>query len=654
MDPLKELLALVIEDPSTVHDVFFRHRHPQKSVAYHKQLLLDWYAPDSRLVQIVFRGGAKSTYGEEGCAILACTGAIKNGIIIGSSEARAKERLAAIKNEIETNPYILDTFGDMQGSTWQEAKLVLRNQTCLQALGWNQSMRGIKHLNWRPDFGWIDDVEDEDNSATPLNRAHVVRRLLATVIPAIDGPGARLRVTGSILDADGLVLNLKRIGWKTRIVPARHKHPLTGEWVATWPERKPLHELAQLERDFTSMGQKSTFDREYMCVAQAEEDKQFREEYFRFANVPRSYQSTFAIYDPARTTNQTSAHTGKVVASWEGSNLLIWESSGNFWKPDEIIQDIFRTDDTYHPIAIGVEKNGLDEFIMQPIRTEQVKRGHILPIRPLSAPKGKITFIQGLQVYFKAKEVIMIPDRAQHQTLIEQLLNFPTGKIDIPNALAYMLMMKVGVPVFDNFDHTMHVDPLAHILPRYPTILGMHTQGGYTVGVLFQLIRGSFVILNDWVLEGGTEVIKDLLQYAQTCAQARLSVIIPRSHFDAHDRIGVRPALARVPIRPAKGGDIAKGRETLRKAMASHVHGKPGLSVSPDALWTLRALQGGFARAADRRTGLLQAEPVENVYALVMDALCSAVETTTFEQEVDTSVKFAHTPDGTRYITAKR
>jgi hypothetical protein len=50
---------------------------------------------------------------------------------------------------------------------------------------------------------------------------------------------------------------------------------------------------------------------------------------------------------------------------------------------------------------MGVEEDGLNEFLMQPIRQEQVRRGMMLPVEGVRAPIGKIDFIRALQPFFR-------------------------------------------------------------------------------------------------------------------------------------------------------------------------------------------------------------------------------------------------------------
>jgi hypothetical protein len=651
-DAVREVLYYIQNDPVVVHSRFFAHRHPQPSAPFHRTMLLDWYSSAPRLQHIVFRGGAKSTTGEEAVTMLACTASAMNIPIIGSSQPRAKERLAAIKHEIENNDYLLKVFGDLRGDTWAETKVVLKNNVCLHALGWDQSMRGIKHLDWRPDFNWIDDIEDEENTQSPEARDKVTRRLVSVVIPAIDAPGARIRITGTPLDPNSLVEKLaKSPDWVTRRFPAKRRHKLTGEWEATWPERKPLSQLDSIERQFIELGELDAFQREYMCTAISEETRRFKSEHMKAAPTPRSYQATYAVYDPARTTNELSAHTGKVVFSWHKNRLIVWESSGNFWKPDEIVNDIFLTDDKYSPVHIGVEEDGLHEFIMQPIRAQSMTRGQPVPIKPLKAPKGKLNFIQGLQPFFVAGEVTFVPDLSSHKQLTEQLISFPSGRIDIPNALAYALKMRPGLPMLDNFQD-IHIQDNILQSRNDPYFLTINSTNQHTAAILIQLVRGQYRILRDWLYEGDTgTVIHDIHQAATLEVMCPVKVISPPKHFSNYDTIGLRPAALKAGIKVHKGGDIKKGLEELRALLSATNHGLPSLVVSPSATWTLRACVGGYSRQIDK-TGFLQEEPSSGPYLTLMEGLQSVLAFSNLD--IDGDINYAHTISGHRYISAKR
>ncbi len=664
---LEKIVKLLATDPFMAHEIFFEKRHPQKSAPFHAAMLRDWYSADPKIVQAVFRGGAKSTIGEEAAALIPLLGLSKNFIIVGSSEPRAKERLEAIKHEYEYNEHIHQIFGNVEGPTWGATKIVLSNHSCIQALGWSQSMRGIKHYDWRPDFLWIDDPEDDEDVCTPEARLKVIKRLLSVVIPAVDAPNRRMRVTGSILDNSSLIPTLSSLpDWKARNYPVKYLD-VHGQWQASWPDRKPLEEIDKLEDEYTRLGQYSIFEKEYMCKASVSETKKFNPSTFRSSPITRSYEPIHAVYDPARTTDPTkSAHTGKVVYSWYQNKLLIWESSGNFWSPSDIVTDIFKTNSLYSPISIGIEQDGLHEFIFQPIRHEQTKLGILIPITPLKAPRGKLEFISGLQPFFSAGEIIFVPDNHSHQELINQLTSFPSGKIDIPNALAYALspQMKLGQPVFDNFSIS-HIDPSVHPIPNFPLTLAVNSESGITTAILIQIVRGQTRILDDWVAEGdpGT-TLRDLCQYArhalaashpsspQSSSYTPFNLVAPPAHWRLYGTVGMRPAAKALPATLIKGQEVPSAREVARTALNTIAHAQPSLVLSPAAVWTRKAFLGGYRFDIDPRKLLTQKDPAPGIYRTLMDGLVSAL--TPAKLPLDMDATYAYTQTGARYITSRR
>jgi hypothetical protein len=102
------------------------------------------------------------------------------------------------------------------------------------------------------------------------------------------------------------------------------------------------------------------------------------------------------MYDPARTTKATSATTGWAVWSWIANRLIVWDAGGELWKPDQLVDHIFRINEQYSPVEIGVEEDGLNEWILQPLRHAQLARNTLVPLRAMKAPRGTISFIEAL------------------------------------------------------------------------------------------------------------------------------------------------------------------------------------------------------------------------------------------------------------------
>ncbi len=654
-----EILLAIGQDHVLAHAVCFGHRHSHPTPPFHHEIIKDWHSTRPNVLTLAFRDSAKSTIGEEATALEACFQHIHNALILGESEQRAVERLRAIKHEIETNEVLQLLFEIGPGAIWTEAKVTLSNGVMLQAYGRGQSLRGVKHLEHRPDWLFMDDLEDDVSVATPEARDKTRTWYGSTVVPAMD-PGGRKRMGATPLHPEALAPTLaKAASWYSKTYPVIHKDS-TGRIVSTWASRYSVEWVEKKREELNDLGKPDIYVQEYLCQATNPATQVFTPEMIRVVPQLRSWHAVYAMYDPARTTNKKSATTGKVVWSWVGRKLVIWDAFAKKLMPGEIIDDIFAVEEEYHPVAIGVEETGLNEWLMQPIRAQQKARGQVLPMRALHAPRGKLDFIRGLQPYFRAGEVEFARDLPE---LRAQLLGFPSGDIDAPNALAYALKMKLGVPVYEEFN----VEHMAEDLrpAKAPLWLAVNSDGKVTTAVLCQLSYGQLLILADWLHEGdpGAE-LADIIQEASVetpfrrvgdgklpdprVSRETLRCVAPQSHWGLYDLIGLRPAAKRIPVDLSRGGAPLQGREELRRMLRARVHGMATVRVSNRATWTLRALAGGFSRLVDA------SEPEENSYAVLMtgvEAFAAMLRGAGVQNE--NNINWQTAPDGRRYISAR-
>jgi len=646
-----EIKRRLAASPRLAHSFLFAHRHPNVTPEFHYQMIDDWHSSHPHVLSMAFRGGAKSTIAEEAITTLALQECFRNGLVLGENQPRALERLGAIKNELETNERIHAIYGDQVGPIWGEQKIELRNGTYLQALGRDQSLRGVKHKDKRPDVAFVDDYEDEESVQTPEARAKVRKRFYSVLIPALDHAGYKLRVAGTPLDNDSLIMHLYRAKqWLSRKFPIEYVDG-AGTRQATWADRFPLAKVDELKAMYTDAGELNTYMREYMCEAEDVGSKPFTAQMFKQQNLTHTWEPCYALYDPARTTNQaTSAHTGRAVVSWIGNRLVVWESGGEFWKPDEIVTDLFRVDAQYSPIAVGIEDTGLNEFLLQPIRHEQLRRGHPLPLRPLHAPKNKLDFIKGLQPFAKAGEIILVGEQPQ---LLSQFDNFPRGRIDILNALAYVQKIRMGQPVYGSFGYQNVALDLS-IAPASPLFLACNAAPGGTTAALIQVVEGRLHVLADWVSElPPGDCLVDFAREAGLVAGKKFKCVIPQAHYSGFSPLGMLAAARKGLLDTVKGGDDRVGREEIRSLIERQPKGFPGVSVAQSARWSLRAMTGGYARTVGKDGRLLE-EPMDNVYkTLLVGIEATMALTRLFENDGDSGRRLAYTSDGRAFTSAR-
>jgi hypothetical protein len=571
-----------------------------------------YWSKAQRVCILSFRGSAKSTLAEETIALKAIIKDFDYAVIVCATVDRAAQRLGSIKTELETNEDIEWIFGGSpRGKVWQETRIVLANGVCIDAIGAGQNTRGMKYLTARPSFAFIDDIEENtqsnDNVSTPEKRDELRRWFRGTFLPALAQPNPIVRLSGTMLHEESLIGRYSKAeGWQSLTVPVEHKDEL-GNRVSSWPSLFPLDWIDKEREHYVADGQQETFEQEYMCRASAPETRAFREAMFRFEERIRSWEPVYVIYDPARSVGPTSCATGKVVASWVGGRLFVWEATQAFWQPDELIDDIFKSDDKWSPLSIGVEETGLNQFVLQPIRSEQAKRGHTIPLRPLTPPRGpgKENFLLRIQPFFSNHEVVFCGQRQQFQKLIDELLGFPYGLNDTINALAYMLEIKPGEPVYARFRNEHVVEGSFQPSRQAQPYLLLNSDGLWSCSVLVEGLDEGLRIVADWCEEGGlAEVVPSNIRAARARAGRELIAYCPPVHFKPYDPIGLRPAAATAGQAVLQGGDLTAGQAEVRRLLSFVLGDTPLFQVSREASWTLRAMSGGYAREPSKTVAM--------------------------------------------------
>lgn len=683
-----ELVRLFATDRWAAHRHLFRHRHTEESPQAHEELVRAIHAPLPRLSIEGFRTFGKTTFVEEAVILKAELREFHYLVWVSSSYAMAAKRVDTLRNEFEVNTYLEAMFGSPRGENWGDGFFTLSNGVAIEALGRGQSMLGLKYRQWRPDAFVVDDFEDPEEKLTDPEREEAWRWLLRTFQPALADP---LRTWGRFIGTrrgvGSLPERLEKSGVPTVKYPIEHIDA-EGKRAATWPAAYPLAKIDEMKDLYRA--DPDLWSQEYMCIATSAADRTFTRDMIRVSpRVRQPWQAVYAMLDPARTTGQRSATTGWAVWSWIERRLVVWAADASRMLPDEIIALIFTVADSFDPVWIGFEEDGLNEWAMQPIRHEMVRRHRYVPVKAVRAPKGKHAFIRGLQHFFMAGEVEF---GQELKMLTEQLLSFPHGAIDAPNALAYAPLLRSGMPVYDEFAQEHAASATPDPTPTIPTFVAANATSSLLAGALVQLYEGRLLVFADWLYEGApTEMAARLAEAAnlaieegKTAAAAPARAwdsmlkqaveayrpremlwrpeppvwVVPQYHNDRWTNVGLLQAARAVPTETRIGGDLAKGRAALKDLLARRLGGMPLVEIGPQATWTLRALSGGYARAVRASGGLAsvagEAEP--GPYRVLMEALESFVALATMrraaEEQDDAPPNFAYDRLGRRYLSA--
>jgi hypothetical protein len=662
-----ELLSEISRDRALGSSLLFSHRHSDDSPAFHIELLDLWRCADPFVLIEAFRGAGKSTLSEEFLTLEGCFGNFHYWLLLGETYSKACQRLAAIDYECRTNKKLNHLFGGkVLARKSIENKVWFQSGALIEAMGWEQELQGLKEQADRPDGAYFDDVENLERVRDTEAVDRGMQKLFLELMPALDPVRRRIRFAQARRAEDCMVTRLAaNPEWLYRAFPICNGEPDDPLTESLWPARYPM-EWIRKERDtFQRAGMIGAFLQSYMLQATDYSAKPFKEEMLASMEVsPWHWMPRYAIYDPSRTSNEKrtkevskSDRTGKVVVSRMGSKILVHESSGNFWEPNEFINDLFLTQEQHSPAKIGIEKNSLDDWLMQPIRIEMMRRGIALPLKALIAPqdRSKDEFIGGLQPFALAKDIVLIGGKMAHPQLVAEWSNFPNGPRDVMNALAYSLRMFSGVPMYEDFSGA-NINDAPN--PRLGETVYIAFNANPSEAVAVAVVREGrrLSVAGDWSASGATaDAVKTLAFEVRTAyPRAAIQSWVPAETYDQWQRVALVPALRAERFVPYRAEHVAVARGCLAERMRMDWHGRRLFTVDKDAKLTLNSLAAGYALAVEKG-GRSGHEPEPGISRLVAEAIEAMVAMLDRQGDVEAIPKganIAYTPGGQRYVSS--
>jgi hypothetical protein len=397
---------------------------------------------------------------------------------------------------------------------------------------------------------------------------------------------------------------------------------------------------------------------EYMLMAIGSQDKPFEAEHIRECALdPAPWMPKTVIVDPARTTDvKKSDRTGRVVVSRIGTKVLVHESSGEYWKPDQIIDDLFKTSARYANAQVAIEKNSLDEWLLQPLRAEMLRRGVTLALKALSAPqdRDKEQFIMGAQPFFQAGDIVLVGGQGAHPQLVAEILNFPSGKRDILNALAYFQRVFAGSPVYEEFGEWNVIDNYSPS-QQHAMALCFNAAGAETTAALVCVEGERMIVVADWISPvPPAQAVPDIAQLVRAAfPRARVTAWLPADVLDQAERMAVVPALRAAKLNPMRGGYVNVARGVLTSTMRTESKGRRLFLVDTGATHTLNALSGGYNYPVTR-TGKKESLPEQGPHRTLMEGIESAVYVlcSRANDVLPDGVHTAVNPQGASYLTS--
>lgn len=302
--------------------VYFPHYVTYPIAEFQKDIFRITEDQSNKLAVIVaFRGSGKSTLVTFSYSLWAMLGIQQKKfvLIICQTQTQAKQHLINLKRELESNSLLRNDLGPFQeeNGEWGASALVFPQlKAKIMAVSTEQSIRGLRHNQHRPDLIICDDLEDIASVKTYENRQKIYNWLCGEVMPLGDRD-TRFVVVGNLLHEDSLVMRLKRDieeGQRNGIFKI---FPLiTSDGSVAWPGKYPT--ASALVDEKMKSGNEYAWQREYLLRIVPDEDQVIHREWIQYyEDLPKrrgAYHGVFMGVDLAISQKETADYTAMVSA----------------------------------------------------------------------------------------------------------------------------------------------------------------------------------------------------------------------------------------------------------------------------------------------------------------------------------------------------
>lgn len=411
--------SLARQSLSWFSHIYLAHYIKLKTPEFHFDIYKNLEDESKKFIEVIgFRDSAKSTISML-IYVLWCAIFKKKNFIVIISETRdqIKAHISAIIRELESNPLLIRDFGQFQrNDDWTATNILLPNGVRIMARSVGQKVRGLRHLEYRPDLIVADDVEDTKKVRVKENRDKIWEWFNSEIVPMASG-NSRIIVLGNMLHNDSFVVRLKKRILNERIGEVL-EYPLIKEGTNLWPEKYPDVELAKKQVGLRA------FDREYLLRVLPSEGQIVKEnQILDWEGLPEKIKAIAIFCDPAISEKQSADYTAIDVCllgeDRKFYNYLSYQAHINFHATKTKIKAVYNDIKLFFekiPILVGVEDVAYQKALIQ-----ELQREYLLPVRAVKRLDDKKARLEILTPLFESGRVLFAKNQDE---LKNQILSF--------------------------------------------------------------------------------------------------------------------------------------------------------------------------------------------------------------------------------------
>lgn len=440
--------AITKESFSYFFHFYYAHYVKYATANFQKEIIHLIESNDrDNLFIVSFRNSGKSTIVTAAYPIWAILGKQQKKFvtIFCQTQAQAKLHMMNIRRELEDNALLKKDLGPFNEDTneWGSQSIVFSNTDArITVASVEQSIRGVRHHENRPDLIICDDVENIDSTKTREGRNKTYQWLKGEVIPAGDR-NTRLIVVGNLLHEDSLLMRLKDEVENNAIDGHFLHFPLiNGKGKCLWPGK--YHNLYEINNERKKIGNEIIWQREYLLNIVPDEDQAIYPEWIQYYDKipdPIKFSGHYTSYieirigiDPAISKSNLADYTamvpGLLYEKKEGYKIYILpkiiNKRLNFPETVDmckILNESYKRNKYEYPVFV-IENVAYQKALPDQLKTEGISR--VISTRPGNQDKrSRLVLTANL---IKSGQILFPREGAEE--LIQQIIHFGVEKHD--------------------------------------------------------------------------------------------------------------------------------------------------------------------------------------------------------------------------------
>lgn len=406
-------------------------------------------------VFLAFRGSSKSTLMTLSYPIWAITGCQQKKfvLIVSQTQNQARLHLSNIRKELESNELLKKDIGPFQETNdeWGATSIVLSNFNArITIASTEQSIRGLRHGQYRPDLVICDDVDDLNSVKNRESRDKTFNWFTGEILPIGDN-STKFIVIGNLLHEDCLLMRLKSMIENKTLDGKYYSYPLIDDnqkiyWLGKFADPEAIDKLKK------SVGSEISWYREYLLKIISPDDQIIKKEWIKIydslpLNIAANCIGHVISVDPAISQKQTADKTAIIVgAIYKSSDFhylyitQIYNIQIGFPETKDLIKELSNTVDPKHKTPILVEQIAYQEALIQALQ----KEGY--PAKGINPHGNDKRARLNLASSYVRNGNVLFPKNSSSE-LVDQLLNFGVERYDdLADAFTMMVSQVFASP----------------------------------------------------------------------------------------------------------------------------------------------------------------------------------------------------------------